>query len=291
MKDRSICVIGDAFFDIIVPIENITKGGAFQRNLRIFPGGTANVSVWASRLGINSKFVGKIGSDLLGFAYKKDLVSENVIDLTIMDKDDHPTGICISLVDENGERTMITNRGANDFWTMEEMNSNIDGILSSSILYVTGFSLISSKNFKVLSSILRRASKEDIQIWFNPGASNIIDKRFRKLITRYVYGLILNLDEAKQLTNEDGDDVKDELKKLVDFFVLTMGEKGCIVFENNKNIFTPAYKVKEIVDTTGAGDAFAAGFLAGLLKGSDAEECSKLGHKIAAEVIQRYGAR
>ncbi|MFC1944518.1 carbohydrate kinase family protein [Chloroflexota bacterium] len=289
--NKKICVIGDAFFDVFVPVGELEQGGSFVRNILTCPGGTANIAVWARRLGIESCFIGKIGSDVFGLMFRKDLEKERVCDLTMRDTA-HATGICVSLIDTNGERTMVTSRGANDCWTLHEMEHLLLSIHSSYIVFVTGYSMICETNATVLEVVMNRIRAKGCEIWFNPGAENIIDDRVSDFIRKFVDFLILNEVEANKLagglfTNPDVLMNNYSCKGVI----ITSGKNGSISATRDGIVMKHAATVPELVDTTGAGDAFAAGVAAGWLRGLQLDECLSLGHDTAAKVIQKVGAR
>ncbi|MDY6834480.1 MAG: carbohydrate kinase family protein [Chloroflexota bacterium] len=291
MNESSLCVIGDAFFDVCVPTHHLVKGGAFSRNISISPGGTANVSVWASRLGIISKFIGKVGNDPLGHAFRNDLKNEKVADLTLTDNI-HSTGICVSLIDEEGNRTMVTSRGANDHWVIGEMEGLLGYIEGCKILYTVGYSLISERNAMVLETLVRSAKEKGSEIWFNPGAYNIIGDRCISFMSNLVDVLILNLDEGRFLTGEDSViTIIDALSKKVATVIMTLGEKGSVASSTKEYVLSDSIHVSPVVDTTGAGDAFTAGFISARMTQCDLKQSCELAHLLAAQVIQRPGGR
>lgn len=285
-----LSVIGDAFIDILVPTDNIIPNGASSKKIKIAYGGTANVAVWASRLGEKVLFFGKVGDDALGTAFKKDLSDENVGDLTVLDTE-FSTGICVSLIGRAGERTMITNRGANDNLKLENAKDCASKILESDILFFSGYSLISKETSKAVLYLMKKGKERKKCVCFNPGALNIISDSYKDILSKYCNILILNFEEGRAITGKSSySDILKELGEMVDIVVLTMGEDGSVTCQGRNISKVPAKKVN-VVDTTGAGDAFSAGFLSGRLRGLGIEKCSRSGHDVAAEVIQRFGAR
>ncbi len=287
-----VCVVGDAFVDITIPIplENIAYGGVNTTKINIECGGTANVAVWLSRLGIKSSFFGKVGNDAFGRIFKEDLKNEGVVDLTTVG-DNLQTGICICIIDKSGERSMIVDRGANDYIELMDVNRYLHEISKADLIYFTGYSLISRVTSKSIEYLIREISG-DKTVCFNPGSYNIIGNKHRDIIKNHCDMLILNLEEARELTKmKDIEFILEDLESLVDIVVLTMGGEGCIVSNKDKRIMIPALRVENVVDTTGAGDAFSAGFLKGFVERLGLEECARIGHKVASEVIRRFGAR
>lgn len=282
----TVTVIGDSFIDIIVPVFNIKSGNAYQRDIAISCGGTANVSVQISKLGEKAKFIGKIGNDVFGSYFKENLKSNNVKDLTFVDSI-HMTGLCISLVDENVERSMITSRGANDHLTKKEMEGYINEVLESKIVYFSGYSLLSKQSSESILYTMEESNKHNCEIYFNPGAPNIITKLFKKIIYNFVDVLILNIEEAKKITDKDEIyTILSTLDAIVNTTIITMGNEGCVISKDGKHTPVPSNNVENVVDTTGAGDAFSAGFIVGKLRNRDIIECAKMGHDVAANFLE-----
>lgn len=280
----SVTVVGDAFIDIIVPAYRIKEGETYHRKIAMICGGTANVAIWISRLGEKAKFVGKIGNDAFGIYFRQNLKSKGVVDFLFVDAQ-APTGLCISLVSESGERTMIADRSANDNLTREEIESCLYEIANSRIVYFSGYSLVSEKTKEATLYAMEICSKK-CEIWFNPGAPNIIQNDIKSYVHKFVNVLILNLHEAMRMTNRvEVKDIMKDLSRLVDLGVVTMGKDGCVVFSKGNYIQVPTQKL-DVKDTTGAGDAFSAGFIVGKLRGLNEIECAKLGNQTATRFLK-----
>jgi fructokinase len=281
----SVAVVGDAFIDLIVSIENIKPGETYHRKISIFSGGLLNVAVEISKLGEKVRFLGKVGNDPFGRYFKQFLMENGVEDLTLVDPG-LPTGLCVCLVYENGERTMIASRGANDNITMEDIKQHIDGIKSSRIAYFSGYSLLKEETRSSVLFCMKECRSAGVRIFFNPGAPNLIREEFSGVIKNYVDVLILNQDEAMSLC--ESEDLQ-SLNDFVGFAVVTRGENGCALVRNREIIEVSTEKIS-VKNTTGAGDAFTAGFIAGKLKGLNDVECAKLGNKVAAAfLVKREG--
>ena len=278
-----MAVIGEAFIDVIVPAWSIKRGETYHREIRIFVGGLANVAIEISKMGEEAKFVGKIGDDLFGKFLRQTLKQYGVKDLIFVDKI-LQTGLCISLVYENGERTMIADRGANDNLSIEEIESCIDEIKNSRIAYFSGYSLQRGETRESVLKCIKDCHEHGVEIYFNPGAPNLIKKDFREIIRNFVDVLILNEDEAKKLTR-GGDTSFESLNELVDLAVVTKGKYGCTLIKNGNAVNVKTKEIK-VQNTTGAGDAFSAGFIVGKLRGMDDIECAKLGNQTAARFLE-----
>ena len=124
----AITVIGDAFIDAVVPIHGIKPGKTYHRTISIAYGGTANAAIQIAKLGEEAKFLGKVGNDALGRYFVENLEKSKVEALMLYD-DKHPTVLCVSMVYEDGESSMVANRGANDNWTKDGVTAYLDRII------------------------------------------------------------------------------------------------------------------------------------------------------------------
>ncbi len=285
----SVTVIGDAFVDVIVPAQGVKLGETYHRRMITSCGGMANVAVLISRLGERVKVIGKLGDDVFGKYLKQNLMEEGVEDLTFVDHE-NLTGLCISLVYADGERTMIADRRANDYLTKEEIEKCLDKIIKSSIVFFSGYSFISELTSDAILYAMNACHRK-CEIWFNPGAPKIIRSSFKGYIGDFVDVLILNLDEARVITGKyEVQDIAQDLRELVGLGVVTLGKDGCMVLSSEGCTHIPAQNISEVKDTTGAGDAFAAGFMAGRLRGFDLTECAKLGNGAAISFLKERSA-
>lgn len=291
MNKIDLLVIGDAFIDIIVPADNLVSSGVFQENIKIAPGGLATTAVWASRLNTMAGFAGKIGKDVFGQMFQEDIIKENV--LPSLSYSEKPTGRCISLIHENKDRTMLIDRAANDELKKEDIP--LDAVKKAKYIYFSGYSFGSQNLQKEIVHIMKQIKDMERKIVFNAGAHNIIEENcqlFENTIKRFVDILILNEIEGKALTGKkNAIEIQKSLKSMVARFILTKGGEGSIAFDGDDMIETEINPVRDIVDTTGAGDAFAGGFLAGLIKEKTFKESISLGHTTAEKVIMKIGAR
>jgi sugar/nucleoside kinase (ribokinase family) len=248
----------------------------------MFPGGLSNVAIEISRLGERVKFFGKVGDDPFGRYFKQALKENRVEDLTLVDPE-LPTGLCVCLVYENGERAMIASRGANDNITVEDVGQRIDELKSSRIAYFSGYSLLKEETKRSILFCMEECRNAGVEIFFNPGAPNLIREDFSKVIKSYVDVLILNQDEATSLCKSG--DLR-SLNDLVELAVVTRGEEGCVLVKGREVIEIRTGKMNT-KNTTGAGDAFAAGFIVGRLRRLDDTECAKLGNQVASRFLKR----
>ena len=137
----SATIIGDILIDILVPVMGVKLGETHHRNISVVCGGTANTAIQLAKLGEEVKFIGRAGNDLPG-AYFIDTLRKYGVSTLISLDNEHPTGLCVSLVQACGERSMVASRGANDYWGEKEIEKYLEYILKSRAVYFSGYSLL-----------------------------------------------------------------------------------------------------------------------------------------------------
>lgn len=298
MKHKIICtVIGDAMTDIIFPllneedIRNIVHGGVTSTKSTISPGGTANVAIGISQFGSQSAFIGKVGKDCFGKYIENNLKTNNVkTELAV--SSDYNTGMVFVLILPNKERFFVVDRGANvDF---EEKDVNFDTCINSKYLYISGYSFQDEKTRQTIQKVIEKSSNAGVNIVFNPAAPNLVKqykKEFIDIIKNRVDTIILNEKEGEKFFECSNDGVISELLSCgIEKVALTMGAKGSVVATSEKTHRIKAYPV-DVVDTTGAGDAYASGFIHGLQNGWDEKQIGEFASIIASRVVSKFGAR
>jgi ribokinase len=189
-------------------------------------------------------------------------------------------------VDRKGERALYVDPGVNNWLEFKEINLDYAG--RAKFLHLTSF--VGEKPFEAQKKLVKTFSETKIS--FDPGAL-YARKSLRSLkpIIKRSFVMLPNAKEAKLLTGENYEEgSKILIREGVGIVAVKLGEKGCYVTDGKESHLVESYKVK-VVDTTGAGDAFCAGFLCGLVKKKDLYECGRLGNFVASHVVQAYGAR
>lgn len=248
-------------------------------------GGGTNTAVAFSRLGLKTAYLGKIGQDNHGLDVFRLLKKENVRFIGALGKE---TGISIVLDSIRDDRTILTYKGCNNNLTFEEINKSK---LRTDWFY---FSSMVEKSFKTLIKLSEYANRSGIKIAINP-SSYLVKKGIKKIskVMNKCDLLILNKEEAKTLSEKK--DIRQVLKVLKthvnDAVVVTDAKNGAYCYDG-ENLYTakPAKNLK-IVETTGAGDAFASGFTAGQVMGKTMKESFLMGFLESEAVIQAYGAK
>ena len=257
-------------------------------------GSAANSMAGVAAMGGSAGFIGQVAEDQLGLIFEHDMHALGVRFDTPPLLDGPPTGRCLILVTPDGQRTMNTSPGASHELGTEALDRQL--IESASILFLEGYLFGPAKPRAAMMEAIKVAHGADRQVAFTLSESVCIAGRKESFSEMIASGgvdlLFCNEDEARQLTGRtDLGASLDELAEKVPTLVVTKGPDGAIGLEDGERITIPAAPVRQVVDTTGAGDLFAAGFLAARCKGASLERCLWTGAIAAGEVIQHYGAR
>jgi len=307
--------IGNAIFDVLVRTDEaflarhgMTKGGmalidetraaSIYRDMgpatEMSGGSAANTIVGIANFGARAAYVGKVKDDQIGQLYTHDIRAAGVAFETAAASGGPATGCCYILVTPDGERTMNTYLGA----AQELMPADIDAaqIAASAIVYLEGY-LWDPKNAKeafVKAATIAHGAGRQVALTLSD--SFCIDRyrdEFLDLMRKGTVDLVFaNEAELHSLyQTSDFDTALTQLRNDVRLGVVTRSEKGCVVATKDAVATVPAFGIDKLVDTTGAGDMFAAGFLFGLVRNAGHENAGRLGALAAAEVIQHIGAR
>ena len=257
-------------------------------------GSAANSMAGIAAMGGSAAFVGQIAEDQLGLIFEHDMHALGVRFETPALEGGPPTGRCLILVTPDGQRTMNTCPGASHELSADALDREL--IASASILFLEGYLFGPDKPRAAMMEAIRIAHAAGRKVAFTLSESVCIAERkepFTKMIDSGGVDLLFaNEDEVLQLTGRTDLQVAlDELATKVPTLVITKGPDGAIGVEDGEYISIPAAPVAKVIDTTGAGDLFAAGFLAARCRGASLERCLWTGAIAAGEVIKHYGAR
>jgi sugar/nucleoside kinase (ribokinase family) len=307
--------IGNAIFDVLVQTDEgflsrhgMTKGGmalidearatSIYRDMgpatEMSGGSAANTIVGIANLGARAAYVGKVKDDQIGRLYTHDIRAAGVAFETRPASDGPATGCSYILVTPDGERTMNTYLGA----AQELSPSDIDAgqVAASGIVYLEGYlwDPKSAKDAFVKASTIAHDAGRQVALTLSD--SFCVD-RYRGEFLDLMRGGAVDLVFANETElhslyqTSDFDTALKQLRLDVNLGVVTRSEKGCVVASPGGVTAVPAFPIDKMVDTTGAGDLFAAGFLFGLVRGASHENAGRLGALAAAEIIQHIGAR
>jgi len=257
-------------------------------------GSAANSMAGIAAMGGSAAFIGQVAEDQLGLIFEHDMHALGVHFDTPPLIGGPPTGRCLILVTPDAQRTMNTCPGASHELSPEALDHDL--IASASILYLEGYLFGPEKPRAAMMKAIDIAHAAGRKVAFTLSESVCIAGRkegFGRMIDSGGVDLLFaNQDEALELTGRaDLEGALTELRAKVPTLVITKGPDGAIAIENGERISIPAAPVSDVVDTTGAGDLFAAGFLTARCKGASLERCLWTGAIAAGEVIQHYGAR
>jgi sugar/nucleoside kinase (ribokinase family) len=262
--------------------------------IEISGGSAANTIVGVAGFGCRAAFIGKLKADGLGHAFGHDIRAAGVTFTTPPASDGPSTGRCYVLVTPDGERTMNTYLGAAQDLHPRDIDEEM--VAASAITYLEGY-LWDPKNAK--DAFLRAAAVAHAagrKVALSLSDAFCVDRwreEFLELMRSHTVDLIFaneaELHSLYQTANFDS--ALAALRADIDAAAVTRSEKGCLVVGPDGVEAVAAFPVQRVVDTTGAGDLFAAGFLCGLARGADDRTCGRLGTLAAAEIIQHLGAR
>ena len=249
-------------------------------------GSAANTVVGLARLELKTGFIGKVAADREGNFLLDDFRKEGVDVKGITVSAKGRSGTVMGFIDQKGDRALYVDPGVND--QVEFKDINLDYVSGTEFLHLSSF--VGEKPFKAQKQLIEQLSS--VKISFDPGA--IYSRKglvALKPIIKKSYVMFPNGIEVKLLTGQDYREGARTLTELgADLVAVKLGKRGCYVTDGKDSHLIEPYKV-EAVDTTGAGDAFCAGFIYGLIRGRDLYECGKLGNFVASRCISKMGAR
>lgn len=293
-----MCVIGDFAWDVLIRTNReLLRGGDTFGEVMLTPGGSAaNVAVWASRAGLTTEFIGKIGRDRFGQLAQEDLDREHVI-AHFVETDAHLTGSVAVFVDHTGERSMVSGHGADFYLLPQEIPRDV--IRRARHLHLTAWSFFIDPPRAAARSAALLAQSAGASLSFDPGSFQMIGEmgvgQFLAVTQDLGIDIFLpNKEEGSMLTGglTDPEEIAVSLAELYPkaLIMLKLDADGALVWENGSGTHIPA-GTNNLVDATGAGDSFAGGFLAHYLEHGDAVAAARFATTISAWVIEHLGAR
>ena len=250
-------------------------------------GGSADNTIRAmARLGTQVGFIGKVGRDTTGDFFEQAL--QNLGIAPTIFRSEHRSGKCVSLVSPDGERTMLTHLGAAMELRAEEISAEIfDGY---DCLYIEGYLV---QDHSLIESAMRMAKSRGLKVAIDLASFNVVEENrdFLRRITReYVDIVFANEDEAKVFSGESEPiNALQHISEMCDLAVVKIGTKGALIKHGSEVIHVGIMAAAKRVDTTGAGDFYAAGFMHGLCEGLSLRQCGTIGAITAGKVIEVVG--
>lgn len=287
-----ILVVGDVVDDIGVrPLGEINPASDTVAEIRMTPGGSAaNVAAWLGHLGSDVRFVGRCGVD--GVARHVAALEAYGVDARISADPVLPTATIVLTLDESADRTMYVDRAANT--TLTEADLPADIWADVSWLHLTGYSFFDDGVRPVVLELMAEAGRRNILVSVDPSSLGFLEAAGRETFLSWIDGvdlLLPNLDEGRYLAGtHDPDDIATVLRRHATHLVLTLGELG-VQYYGEAGIIRASADPAQVVDTTGAGDSFCAGFLHGVALAHTVEDSVISGLAAAAQCIALRGAR
>ena len=249
-------------------------------------GSAANTIHGLARLGVESAFIGKIGQDEIGGVFQNDLEKSGIEPLLY--KSNSASGLASAMISPDGERTFGTYLGA----AVELSGSDLKPghFVGYSILHVEGYLV---QNHDLLENIMKQASAAGLAISLDLASYNVVEANLdflKSMAEKYVSLIFANEEEAKAFTGKEPAEALDEIAKIAKIAVVKTGKKGSLV-KSGKNVFEiPTFTVNAI-DTTGAGDLYASGFIYGIINDLPLDKAGQIGTILASTVIENIGAK
>jgi fructokinase len=311
---KKILGIGNAIVDVFVKVNddfllknNLTKGSmkllekqefeSLKSTIKIEKieagGSVANTMVGIAYLGGHPSFIGKVNSDEFGNIYKKSLQKINVNFLYSEKEENLPTGASIIFITPDSERTMCTYLGISSQLSKEDINE--DYIKDYEIIFLEGYLWDKGISEEMFKHVIQLAKKNNVKIAMSLSDIFCVTRHredFFKLLKNDLNILIGNENEINELMQKNNLlDSMNELKNINKLIIITRSENGSVAVLNNEITNCESIKVEKVLDLTGAGDLFAAGFLKEYLDKSNIKRCLQTGSNLAAKIIQKVGAR
>ena len=311
---KKIIGIGNAIVDVFVKVNddfllknNITKGSmkliekqefeSLKNTIKIEKieagGSVANTMAGIAYLGGHASFIGKVNSDEFGKIYKKSLEKIKVNFLYPEKEENLSTGASIIFITPDSERTMCTYLGVSSQLAKADINE--DYIKDYEIIFLEGYLWDKGISEEMFKHVINLAKKNSIKVAMSLSDIFCVTRHredFFKLLKNDLNILIGNENEINELMQKNNLlDSMNELKNIDKLIIITRSENGSVAILNNEITNCESIKVERVLDLTGAGDLFAAGFLKECLDKSNIRKCLQTGSELAAKVIQKIGAR
>lgn len=306
---KKVLGIGNALVDILVNVKDeeiarygLQKGGmsmidaerkrALHAQLQDVPqvcatgGSTSNTIHALARLGMPAGYIGKVGNDEMGDFFRREMERFGVTPHLI--RSDTDTGIATTYISADGERTFATYLGAAAEMTAEELNPDI--LSQYDLIHVEGYLIF---NHDLILRVCQAAKAQGLRISMDMASYNLIEEHYdfvEMLLREYVDIIFANEEEAKAFTHKEGTEALEVLSQYCDVAIVKVGKDGSYIQMNGQTTQVDPVEATR-VDTTGAGDIYAAGFLYGYLNGMSAEETGRLASWLSARMIENVGAK
>ncbi|HEY9115706.1 MAG TPA: adenosine kinase [Bacteroidales bacterium] len=266
--------------------ENIARLVAALKREMASGGSAANTIHGLARLGVKTAFIGKIGLDEIGEFFQSDLVKSGIEPLLYKSKS--ASGLASAMISLDGERTFGTYLGAAVELSGSDLKS--EHFKDFGILHVEGYLV---QNHELLESIMKQASAAGLMISLDLASYNVVEANLdflKRIAEKYVDLIFANEEEAKAFTGKEPAEALNEISKISKIAVVKIGKKGSLVKSGDLEFEISPVTAKAI-DTTGAGDLYASGFIYGLINGLPLDKAGQIGSILSSTVIENIGAK
>ena len=308
--NKSVIGIGNALTDMLVNLSNdnvlaeyqLAKGSmslvdsqlqtAISKAVAGLPyslslgGSAANTIRAMARLGTNTAFIGKVGEDNTGDFYEQALRNLGIAPYIL--RSENKSGKCVALVSKDGERTFVTHLGA----ALDLVAEDIDPTIFDSYdyLYIEGYLV---QDHDLIRKTIERAKEHGLKVVIDLASFNVVEENrdfLRDIVEHYVDILFANEDEARAFSGESEPiNALQYISKMCELAVVKIGTRGALIKRGEELVHVGIMAAAKRVDTTGAGDFYAAGFMAGLCEGLTLRQCGTMGAIAAGKVIEIVG--
>lgn len=264
----------------------IKTGTANCKRNMVSGGSAANTIHGLAMMGTETGFIGSVGRDFNGDFFDNDMKKAGVE--TILSRRDNVTGTSVAMISVDSERTMATHLGA--AVELEASDLNKDDFKRFDILYLEGYLII---NWELFATACTYARENNMKIAIDMASYNVVEanlERFNEVIDKYADIVFANEEEAKALTGMGPEQALDIIAGRCEIAVVKIGKDGSLIKRGDEKVRIGTLKVNS-VDTTGAGDIYAGGFLHGYASDLSLEKCGIIGSVLAGNVIEKVGAR
>lgn len=302
--------MGNALVDALVQIDNdsvleqqnLPKGSMqlvdwdasekLMKAVKAFPrsqasgGSAANTIHGLAKLGIETGFLGKIGKDELGAFFKNDLLEAKVN--PVLAESDTRSGLALALVSPDSERTFATYLGAAVELSAGDLS--LEQFKGYDYFHIEGYLV---QNYELIETAVKLAKEAGCKVSIDLASYNVVEANldFLTRITKeYVDIVFANEEEAKAFTGMEPEEALHAIAEMADYAIVKIGAKGSLVKHQGK-VYTAGVIEAKRLDTTGAGDLFASGFLYGMIKGYELDRCGEIGSITAGNIIEVIGAK
>lgn len=269
----------DQFFSISTKMAGVSK--------RLVCGGSAaNTITGASKLGVESGFIGKVHTDEVGANYQKDLESYGVKSFLL--NGDQASGQSLVFISPDGERTFATYLGAAACLLPEDIHP--EQFIGFDLFYIEGYLV---QNHELILKAVKMAREQGLKVALDLASYNVVEANLdflKELVASHVDIVFANEEEAKALTGLQPAEALEMIAQNVEIAVVKIGEHGAMAVRGQERVLVPAHQAN-CLDTTGAGDLFASGFIYGMSQAKSLTDCTRYGTITAGKVIEVIGPK